>query len=255
MKVLIVGATGSIGRLATAEAIRQGHQARAFARDAGQARTILPAGVQIVEGDLTDTASLAGAVDGVDAVIFTHGSHGGPGEGETIDYGGVRNTLHALSDRPARIVLMTAISVTDRVGAHDWKRRAERLVRASGRPYTIVRPGWFDYNEPDQHRLVMLQGDRRNARTPEDGVVARRQLAEVLVAALTAPDADRKTFELVADHGPAPAELQPLFKELAADPPGSLDGAADQTNMPLDDEPENVQNDLHATGITAAGRS
>jgi uncharacterized protein YbjT (DUF2867 family) len=46
-----------------------------------------------------------------------------------------------------------AIGVTNRDGnynrqaeAHDWKRRGERLVRASGLPYTIVRPGWFDYN-------------------------------------------------------------------------------------------------------------
>lgn len=42
---------------------------------------------------------------------------------------------------------MTAIGVTNREGddnrqteAHDWKRRGERLVRASGLPYTIVRP-------------------------------------------------------------------------------------------------------------------
>jgi len=41
------------------------------------------------------------------------------------------------------------IGVTNREGdynrqteAHDWKRRGERLVRASGLPYTIVRPGW-----------------------------------------------------------------------------------------------------------------
>ncbi len=29
----------------------------------------------------------------------------------------------------------------------------ERLVRAGGNPYTIVRPGWFDYNGPN------VQGD------------------------------------------------------------------------------------------------
>ena len=36
----------------------------------------------------------------------------------------------------------------------DWKRREERLVRASGLPYTIVRPGWFDYNAPDEHTVL-----------------------------------------------------------------------------------------------------
>jgi uncharacterized protein YbjT (DUF2867 family) len=39
-----------------------------------------------------------------------------------------------------------------RAPGHDWKRRGERLVRASGLPYTIVRPGWFDYNDAGQHR-------------------------------------------------------------------------------------------------------
>ena len=64
---------------------------------------------------------------------------------------------------------MTAIGVTNREGdynrrteTHDWKRRGERFVRASGLPYTIVRPGWFDYNKPDEQRLVLLQGDRRH---------------------------------------------------------------------------------------------
>jgi len=64
---------------------------------------------------------------------------------------------------------------------HDWKRRGEQLVRASGLPYTIVSPGWFDYNPPDQHRLVFLQGDRRQVGDFSDGVVARRQIAHVLV--------------------------------------------------------------------------
>ena len=104
-----------------------------------------------------------------------------------------------------RIALMTAIGVTDRTGhynqtteAHDWKRRSERLVRASGHPYTIVRPGWFDYNSPDQQRVVMLQGDTRHTGTPADGVIARRQIAQVLVGSLSSPAAANKTLELVA---------------------------------------------------------
>ena len=90
------------------------------------------------------------------AIVFTHGSDGGGKAGaEQIDYGGVRNVLAALGGRSVRVALMTAIGVTNRDGdynrqteAHDWKRRGERLVRVSGLPYTIVRPGWFDYTSP-----------------------------------------------------------------------------------------------------------
>ncbi|MCC9054415.1 NAD(P)H-binding protein [Microbacterium sp. F2E] len=136
-------------------------------------------------GDLTDDKSLAAALDGVDAVIFTHGTHGGEPGVRDIDYGGVRNILGAVGARRIRIALMTAIGVTVRHGsynrstkAHDWKRRAERLVRASGHPYTIVRPGWFDYTDPDQHHLQFLQGDNRRAGDASDGVIARSQIAD-----------------------------------------------------------------------------
>ncbi|WP_281915915.1 NAD(P)H-binding protein [Caldimonas thermodepolymerans] len=40
--MLAVGATGSIGRLVVAEAIRQGYQVRALVRDAAKARRVLP---------------------------------------------------------------------------------------------------------------------------------------------------------------------------------------------------------------------
>ena len=92
-------------------------------------------------------------------------------------------------------------------------------MRASGLPYTIVRPGWFDYNKPDEQKVVVLQRDRRHAGDQSDGVIARRQLAQVLVASLTSESALRKTFELVAVRGPAQHDLAPLFAALEADPP------------------------------------
>ena len=175
MTVLVVGATGSIGRLVVDEATREGYSVRALVRNPGKAPELFP-GAQVVVGDLTHGETLTAAVDGVDAVVFTLGSDGGKLGAENVDYGGVRNVLRALGSRRVRLALMTAIGVTNRTGAynrateaHDWKRRSERLVRASGLPYTIVRPGWFDYNAPDEHRLVLLQGDRRQAGDPADG--------------------------------------------------------------------------------------
>jgi uncharacterized protein YbjT (DUF2867 family) len=119
-------------------------------------------------------------------------------------------------------------------------------VRASGLPYTIVRPGWFDYNEPDQEQLVMLQGDRRWAGDPSDGVVSRAQIAQTLVASLTSNAADHKTFELVAESGPRQDDLDSLFEALQPDPKGSLDGVLDRDTMPLDREPSTVVAELRA---------
>ena len=256
MKVLVVGATGSIGRLVVDEGLRQGHEVRALVRDLRQAGR-LHAGVQLALGDLTLPDTLVAAVDGIDAIVFTHGADGGGNTGaEQVSYGGVRNVLAALCGRQVRIALMTAIGVTHRTGAynrsteaHDWKRRSERLLRASGLPYTIVRPGWFDYNSADQHRLVLLQGDTCQAGDPSDGVVARAQIAQVLVHSLTSASATRKTFELVTEDGPATEDFGGLFASLDADAPRELDAVLDAPNMPLVHEPERVREDLRTLGL------
>lgn len=245
LTILVVGASGSIGRFVVEEAVRRGHKVRALVRNRGKLR-LPPPEVDVIVGDLTRPQSLSSAVDGVNAIVFTHGSvDGGKSGAEAIDYGGVRNVLAALGNRHVRIALMTTIGVTDRKGAHDWKRRGERLVRASGLPYTIVRPGWFDYNDANQQQLVLLQGDTRQSGTPRDGVVARRQIAEVLVRSLKSEEARWKTFELVAEHGPEQDDCDLLFASLDADRKGALDAAHDAPNMPLDQEPPQVVKELN----------
>lgn len=190
---------------------------------------------------------------GVDAIVFTLGSNDGKFGAENVDYGGVWNVLSALGRRKPRIALMTTIGATNRTGtynrtteAHDWKRRSERLVRASGLPYTIVRPGWFDYNRSDEHRLVLLQGDRRQAGDSSDGAVARSQIAEVLIRSLTSDKALRKTFELISARGPAPTDFDGLFAQLEADSPDAIDAVHDMANMPLEAEPQRVRGELEA---------
>lgn len=76
MKTLVIGATGSMGRLVVEEAIRQGHHVRALVRSEAKGRG-LPKQAEAVVGDLTKPHTLAAAVEGVDAVVFTHGSDGG----------------------------------------------------------------------------------------------------------------------------------------------------------------------------------
>ncbi|MDB5416372.1 MAG: NAD-dependent epimerase/dehydratase [Rubritepida sp.] len=206
----------------------------------------------MVLGDVTRPETLGAAVDGADAIVFTLGADGqGRAGAEQVSYGGVRNVLSALGSRRARIALMTAIGVTERLSrynrsteAHDWKRRSERLLRASGLPYTIVRPGWFDANAPDQHRIVMLQGDRRHAGDPSDGVIARRQIAQVLVRSLSSAQPLRKTFELVAEAGADTEDLDALFASLEPDPQGGLDGVRDLPNMSIAQEPQMIRDDL-----------
>lgn len=239
--VLVIGASGSIGRHVVARALAEGLRARALVRRADQA-SLFPDAADVVVGDPTDAGVLAAALDGATGVVFTQGAHGYV-EAEQANYRPVKAVLDAPS-APVRVAMMTALGVTRRSTGHDWKRRAERLVRASGLPYTVVRPGWFDYNEPDEQRLVMRQGDTHQAGNSSDGVISRAQIAQVLVASLTSEAADRRTFELVAEKGEAQADLDPLFAALAPDT--ELDGPADRDNQPLDAEPQDVLTDLDA---------
>lgn len=251
MKILVVGATGSIGLHVINTALEMGHQPRALVRNRGKAK-LLPRDTDIFYGDVSMPETLTGLVDDIDAVIFTLGSDGqGRIGSRAVDYGGVRNVLNMLKGTAVQVVLMTAIGVTERLSAwnqrteiHDWKRRAERLLRASGHPYTIVRPGWFDYNHDDEHKLVMLQGDLHRSGTSEDGVIARKQIAHVLVSALTCEAAKNKTFELFAEQGKEQESFNPLFEALQVDSPQKNDGILDINNMPLADEPDGIINDL-----------
>lgn len=241
--VLVVGATGRIGRLVVAAALRHGLDVRALVRDTQRAAGVL-SGATLVQGDLTRVADLAAAVAGVDAVILTHGSAGAGARGlEAVDYGAVANLLTALDGRRVRVALMTSINVNERSGAYsdvlDWKRRGERLLRASGLPSTIVRPGWFATLGAGDQAVALEQGDTR-----QGDQVDTRQVAEALVRAVRDDAAVGKTFELFAARGPAPAEWTPLFAALDPDLPGSLDGAHDRPNMPLNSEPAGVRTDL-----------
>ncbi|KWT62410.1 hydroxylase [Streptomyces albus subsp. albus] len=62
-RVLVTGATGTVGRQVVAELLARGHAVRALTRD--PAKAAFPDGVEAVRGDLTDPDSLAPALEGV----------------------------------------------------------------------------------------------------------------------------------------------------------------------------------------------
>ncbi|MFI6815298.1 NAD(P)H-binding protein [Nonomuraea sp. NPDC050328] len=66
MTFLVTGATGTVGRLVVAELLEAGHQVRALTRNPAKAE--LPAGVEVVGGDLGEPDTLAGVFDGVTGV-------------------------------------------------------------------------------------------------------------------------------------------------------------------------------------------
>jgi putative NADH-flavin reductase len=68
MRVTVFGATGGIGRHAVEQALAAGHAVVAFTRDASRLGE-LAGRVEIVTGDARDSAAVATAIQGADAVI------------------------------------------------------------------------------------------------------------------------------------------------------------------------------------------
>jgi uncharacterized protein YbjT (DUF2867 family) len=73
-KILVTGATGTVGRQVVAELLARGHAVRALTRDAAKAD--FPADVEVVQGDLTDPDTLVPALEDVTGLHLI--TFGGP---------------------------------------------------------------------------------------------------------------------------------------------------------------------------------
>jgi uncharacterized protein YbjT (DUF2867 family) len=218
--VLVAGATGGTGNEVVRELLANGYRVRAFVRDEDKARASFGDDIEYAVGDVRESATIIAALDGVDALISAVGAgRGEPGNGpEFVDYGGVRNMAEAATGLQ-QFVLVSSIGVTHEDHALNkmfnnvlmWKFRGEEALRASGVPYTIVRPGGL-LNEPGgQQAIIFSQGDDGT------GTIPRADLARVCVAALGSVAALNKTFEVTTGRLLSNDSLDAGFSALIAD--------------------------------------
>ena len=158
MKVIVFGATGSVGRLTVDALLAEGHEVTAFARSP-EALMVQDARLTRVAGDALNPAEVSAAVAGQDAVVVALGA--GMSRKSVIRSEGTLNVIAAMQAHGVRRLVCQST-----LGAHEswanlnffWKRimigallrpvfkdheLQEQLVRASGLDWTIVRPGAF----------------------------------------------------------------------------------------------------------------
>lgn len=70
-KITIIGATGHLGHRVAAKLHEKGVNVTAVVRDPEAAKPVLPAGVQLVKGDVSDGASLSLALQGTETLYIT----------------------------------------------------------------------------------------------------------------------------------------------------------------------------------------
>ena len=148
--ILVTGGTGFVGpRVVHALRARE-LPVRCLVRARGgeQAHHLEAWGCELVEGDMTDVASLRRAVEGAGAVVHLVAiRQGKPEEFERIMVQGTRDLVAAARDAGARrIVLMSALGTSeetkDLVPYYGAKWEQEQIVQGSGLEHVTLRPSF-----------------------------------------------------------------------------------------------------------------
>ncbi|CAN0008305.1 unnamed protein product, partial [Scytosiphon promiscuus] len=97
--VLVVGATGEMGRVVVRKLLLRGFSVRVLVRNLySSTLDLLGTGATFAQGDLTNYRSIVDAVSGVDKVIFCAQARD-PEQAELVEYEGLRNLLAAFQDQ------------------------------------------------------------------------------------------------------------------------------------------------------------
>lgn len=145
--VLVAGGTGRLGTLVVRRLAEAGRSVRVLTRDSARA-SHLPAAAEVVAGDVRDRAAIERAVGGTSAVVSAvHGFAGRDAAGpEQVDrHGNAALVAAAGAGEVGRFLLLSVHGAgpDHPVGLFRAKHAAEAELRASGVPWTIVRPAAF----------------------------------------------------------------------------------------------------------------
>ena len=193
MKVLIIGATGATGKILMREALAQGHQVTALARNPS---AVAPEDyrLRVLEGNALDVSSVEAAVAGQDAVLVALGTRSS--RPTTLFSESTHNVIGAMDKhRVRRLVCITGIGAGDSKGhvgflydriilpfvvrnVYKDKDRQEEAIEQSDLEWVIVRPARLT-DEPARGKYRVFVGGTYKAKTISRADVADFMLAQV----------------------------------------------------------------------------
>lgn len=227
MKTLLVGATGLLGPEICERLTTAGHPVRALVRptsDAGKRAALKGLGVELVEGDLKDPASLARACAGVQAVISSASSTLSRQAGDSIETVDQQGQL-ALVDaaRSAGVERFVFVSFREnpkiQFPLSAAKRDVERALRASGMAYTILQASYF--MEVWLTPALGFDASNGKVRMYGDGSrpiswISYRDVARAAAAVVTDASAHNRVVELGGPQALSPREVVRMFEAAGA---------------------------------------
>jgi nucleoside-diphosphate-sugar epimerase len=174
MKYFLTGATGFVGNAVARRLRQQGHEVVALVRTPAKAAALAAIGVQVVQGDVTDKASMRGPMQGVDGVFHIAGWYkiGTPDkrDGVATNVEGTRHVLALMAElQIPKGVYTSTLAVNSNtygvevdenyrfIGRHlsvydETKAAAHQIAEEfidQGLPLVIVQPGLI-YGPGDQ---------------------------------------------------------------------------------------------------------
>ena len=203
--ILVVGATGNLGRKVVRSLLASGEEVRAMTRVIARADELKALGAKPVRGDLTDPESLEFAIRGARVIVLAAHSILGRGTeaSELVDDEGHRAIIDAAKAAGVEHIIYTSVIGASSNHSLDFfrtKARIERHLKESGIAYTIVRPSAFMETHAYfligkgvmEGKRVMLFGKGRNPRN----FVAAEDVAKVIVGALRVPSLRGEIVEI-----------------------------------------------------------
>jgi NADH dehydrogenase len=231
VKILLSGATGFVGNEVLKQAVEAGHQVRILARRPERADVLVKQyGVEVFHGNILAAPSLAGSMEGIDAVVHLVGIITEFNE-LTFDRVHREGTIHLLTEaRKAKLkrwIQMSALGARPNARAryHQSKWAAEEAVRAAPLEWTIIRPSViygrrdgfvnlfarmmrFPWNAFQLFTVPAIGGGFTHLQP-----LPVEDVARVIVRALDKPESFKKTYDLC---GPEPLRLRQILSEIAA---------------------------------------
>jgi uncharacterized protein YbjT (DUF2867 family) len=188
-KILVLGATGNVGKPLVEALVAKGEKVKAATRKGSKV-----AGAEAVAFDLTEPRNLNAALDGVDRLYLIIPA----GHVNVVEL--ASPIVKAAAANKVKIVMQSAIGVD----ADDTipYRQIELAVIKSGTPYVILRPNWF----ADNFHTYWIHGVKSGtiavpAADGKSSFIDVRDIAASAAAALTSSKFDGKAFNLT---GPTP---------------------------------------------------
>lgn len=189
--IVVTGATGALGRLVLAGL--PAADTVGLVRDPARGADL---GVPVRVGSYDDPASLAGAFDGADKVLFISGSEVGKRVDQhraVVDAAKAAGVPHLVYTS----VLHADTSPLSLAGEH---KATEQMIRESGIPFTFLRNSWYtEMYAPTFQQAVADGAFIGSAGEGRLAPAARADYAEAAAAVLTSEGHENKIYELAGD--------------------------------------------------------